>query len=156
VRYDDLPLETRGGGTSEWSLSAIPIRLTITKLSSAISGYHQSKTAGIEVGEVNSYAEAMIETVREPLLVLDEHLKVLAASRSFYDTFKVTLVRLWESISTTLETDSGTSPGSEIASDILKNTRLDNYAVDHVFPTIGHKFMVLNAVGSTRKTSAQE
>jgi nitrogen-specific signal transduction histidine kinase len=34
-------------------------------------------------------AQAIVDTVREPLLVLDKDLRVLAASRSFYLTFKV-------------------------------------------------------------------
>jgi PAS domain-containing protein len=36
------------------------------------------------------YAESVIDTVHEPLLVLDRDLRVENASRSFYDTFGVT------------------------------------------------------------------
>jgi PAS domain-containing protein len=36
------------------------------------------------------YAESVIDTVHEPLLVLDRNLRVENASRSFYDTFGVT------------------------------------------------------------------
>jgi PAS domain-containing protein len=39
--------------------------------------------------EARRYAESIIETIREPLLVLDADLKVLSANRSFYTTFKV-------------------------------------------------------------------
>lgn len=49
----------------------------------------QRKQVEIAPYESPTYAQAMIETVREPLLVLDDHLKVLSASRSFYDTFRV-------------------------------------------------------------------
>lgn len=34
-------------------------------------------------------AQAIVDTVREPLLVLDKDLRVIAASRSFYLTFRV-------------------------------------------------------------------
>ena len=34
------------------------------------------------------YAENILETVRESLLVLNSELKVISANRSFYDTFK--------------------------------------------------------------------
>ena len=34
------------------------------------------------------YAESIVETVREPLVILDERLKVVSANRSFYKTFK--------------------------------------------------------------------
>ncbi len=36
-----------------------------------------------------AFAEAIVNTVREPLVVLDQDLRVVAASRSFYRTFKV-------------------------------------------------------------------
>jgi hypothetical protein len=34
-------------------------------------------------------ARAIVDTVREPVLVLDKDLRVIAASRSFYSSFKV-------------------------------------------------------------------
>ena len=36
-----------------------------------------------------AFAEAIVNTVREPLVVLDHDLRVVAASRSFYRTFKI-------------------------------------------------------------------
>ena len=36
-----------------------------------------------------AFAEAIVNTVREPLVVLDQDLRVVAASRSFYRTFQV-------------------------------------------------------------------
>jgi PAS domain-containing protein len=41
------------------------------------------------IEEARAFAQAIIDTVREPFLVLDQDLRVLAASRSFYQTFKV-------------------------------------------------------------------
>jgi hypothetical protein len=43
----------------------------------------------MENKEAAALAQAIVDTVREPLLVLDRDLRVLAASRSFYLTFKV-------------------------------------------------------------------
>ena len=37
-------------------------------------------------------AEAIVNTIHDPLLVLDQHLAVMAASRSFYETFAVDAV----------------------------------------------------------------
>jgi hypothetical protein len=42
-----------------------------------------------ENNDASTLAEAIVDTVREPLLVLDSDQRVLAASRSFYETFKV-------------------------------------------------------------------
>ena len=44
----------------------------------------------IDIDEGNTLAHAIVDTVRDPLLVLDEHQKILAASRSFYRTFQIT------------------------------------------------------------------
>jgi len=35
------------------------------------------------------FSENIIDTVREPLIVLDQDLRVVTASRSFYEFFKV-------------------------------------------------------------------
>ena len=43
----------------------------------------------VENKDAGTFAQAIVDTVREPLLVLDQDLRVLAASRSFYLTFKV-------------------------------------------------------------------
>ena len=39
--------------------------------------------------EARDYAEGMIETVREPLLVLDSYLRIQRATSNFYQTFQV-------------------------------------------------------------------
>ena len=39
--------------------------------------------------DARNYAESIINTVREPLIVLDQDLRVVTASRSFYGFFKV-------------------------------------------------------------------
>jgi hypothetical protein len=53
----------------------------------------------LENKEAATLAQAIVDTVREPLLVLDKDLGVLAASRSFYLTFKLaqncSLGRAW-------------------------------------------------------------
>jgi PAS domain-containing protein len=46
-----------------------------------------------KIEEARDYAEAIVETVREPLVVLDGNLRVISANRSFYKIFKVTKKR---------------------------------------------------------------
>ena len=43
----------------------------------------------VENTDAATLAQAIVDTVREPLLVLDKDLRVLTASRSFYSTFRV-------------------------------------------------------------------
>ena len=42
-----------------------------------------------DIDDGNTLAYAIVDTVRDPLLVLDEHQKIIAASRSFYRTFQI-------------------------------------------------------------------
>ena len=41
------------------------------------------------VDELQTYARDIVETVREPLLMLDTGLRVRSANRAFYETFRV-------------------------------------------------------------------
>ena len=43
-----------------------------------------------DASDACALAQAIVDTVREPLLVLDHDLRVVAASRSFYMTFSAT------------------------------------------------------------------
>ncbi len=43
----------------------------------------------ISANEVSEFSENIINTVREPLIILDQNLRVVTVSRSFYDLFKV-------------------------------------------------------------------
>ena len=42
-----------------------------------------------DIEDARAFAQAIVDTVREPVLVLDKELRVIAASRSFYSAFKV-------------------------------------------------------------------
>ena len=43
----------------------------------------------VDIDDGNTLAHAIVDTVRHPLLVLDEHQNIIAASRSFYRTFQL-------------------------------------------------------------------
>ena len=43
----------------------------------------------VDIDDGNTLAHAIVDTVRDPLLVLDQHQNIVAASRSFHQTFKL-------------------------------------------------------------------
>jgi PAS domain S-box-containing protein len=100
-----------------------------------------------EAQNARIYAENIIETVRESLLVLDEDLKILSANQSFYATFKV---QPGETVGSYLY-DLGNRQWDipllrQLLEDILpQNDHFDDFEVEHDFTTIGHKIMMLNA-----------
>lgn len=94
-----------------------------------------------------AFAESIIDTVRDPLLVLDAELRVVKASREFYRTFQV----LPEETQGQLVYDLGNRQWDiprlrTLLEEILpQNTAFRDYEVEHVFEHIGRKVMFLNA-----------
>ncbi|MFQ5793311.1 MAG: histidine kinase dimerization/phospho-acceptor domain-containing protein, partial [Acidobacteriota bacterium] len=93
------------------------------------------------------YAEAIVDTVRQPLVVLDADLRVLSANRSFFQTFQVTSEETVGKRLYDLGDRQWDIPRLRmLLEDILPaNTSFDDFEVDHDFPAIGRRVMVLNA-----------
>jgi two-component system CheB/CheR fusion protein len=97
--------------------------------------------------EALRFANAIVNTIREPLLVLDGALKVIAASESFYQQFQVQPNETEGHLIYELGNHQWDIPDlRELLEEILpKNSFFDNYMVEHDFPNIGHRKMRLNA-----------
>ncbi|MBF0257517.1 MAG: PAS domain S-box protein [Desulfamplus sp.] len=114
----------------------------------------QSKNIGLseaylvpEGEEALEYAESIINTVHEPLIVLNHDLRVVAASRSFYEVFKVKPEETIGELIYDLGNKQWDIPKlRELLETILpQHTYFDNYEVEHDFATIGRHTMLLNA-----------
>src|SRR5450759_1104767 len=97
--------------------------------------------------ETRDYAESIINTVREPLIALDQDLRVVTASRSFYEVFKVKPEETLGQLIYDLGNKQWNIPKlRELLETILpQKTTFDNYEVEHNFATIGRRIMLLNA-----------
>lgn len=97
--------------------------------------------------EAKDIAESTINTVREPLIVLDADLKVVSASRAFYQTFRVKPGETERRFIYELGNKQWDIPAlRKLLEDILpKNENFDNYEVEHDFPGLGRRIMLLNA-----------
>jgi two-component system CheB/CheR fusion protein len=93
------------------------------------------------------YAEGIVATVREPLLVLDAQLKVLSASQSFYRKFLTTPETTENEHVYNLGNRQWDIPAlRQLLEDVLsENKFFEDYPVEHGFPKIGHRKMLLNA-----------
>jgi len=93
------------------------------------------------------YAESIIETVREPLVVLDGDLRVVTAGQSFYDIFKVTPQETEGKLIYEIGNRQWDIPELRgLLEDILPmNNTFNDYEVKHDFETIGRRDMLLNA-----------
>jgi len=97
--------------------------------------------------EVSEFAESVINTVREPLISLDQDLRVVTVSRSFYDFFKVKPEETVGHLIYDLGNKQWDIPKlRELLETILpQKATFDNYEVEHDFATIGRHIMLLNA-----------
>jgi len=97
--------------------------------------------------ETSEFAESIINTVREPLIALDQDLRVVTVSRSFYEVFKVNPEETVGHLIYDLGNKQWNIPKlRELLETILpQKTTFDNYEVEHDFTTIGRRIMLLNA-----------
>jgi len=97
--------------------------------------------------DAGTLAQAIVDTVREPLLVLDKDLRVLAASRSFYLTFKVARADTQGSLLYTLGDGQWDIPKLRLLLEkiVPEHGVMEDYEVEHQFPDIGKRTMLLNA-----------
>ncbi|MGD0231260.1 MAG: ATP-binding protein [Syntrophorhabdales bacterium] len=136
-------MQDEGNAKEQLMRDLTALRGRVAELEREESELSRSETAA---HEARVYAEAIIDTVREPLVVLDENLSVLSASRSFYETFRTSPGETLAHFLYDLGNGQWDIPQLRILlEDIFRNTKLDNYEVDHVFPAIGPKSMLLNA-----------
>jgi len=93
------------------------------------------------------FAESIINTVREPLVALDQDLRVVSASRSVYGVFKVKPEETVGQLIYDLGNKQWDIPKlRELLETILpQKTTFDDYEVEHVFSAIGRRIMLLNA-----------
>ena len=105
------------------------------------------KLAKLTADELSEFAENIIDTVHEPLIVLDKELMVIKVSRSFYDFFKVTSEEtIGKHICNLGNHQWDIHKLRELLEQIIINkTTFENFEVDHYFPTIGKRIMLLNA-----------
>ena len=97
--------------------------------------------------EARDFSEAIVATVREPLLVLTANLRVETANRSFFEKFHVTKKETIGQYIYELGNRQWDIPRlHQLLKVILtKNIAFHDFAVEHKFPEIGQRSMLLNA-----------
>jgi len=108
--------------------------------------------------ESYQYSEAIIATINEPILVLDNKLHIKSANRSFYNKFKVTDKETEGILLYDLGNGQWNIPRlRELLEDIIpKNVSFHNFELSHNFPIIGEKIMLLNASRIIQKTHQEQ
>ena len=100
-----------------------------------------------EADQAREYAEAIIETGREPLIVLDGSLRVQRANRAFYRTFMVAPDQTVGHVLYELGNHQWDVPELRRLLDdiLLHQTTITDFSVTHSFEQLGLRTMLLNA-----------
>ncbi|MFH0873601.1 MAG: PAS domain-containing protein [Candidatus Komeilibacteria bacterium] len=93
------------------------------------------------------YIKTFSDTAREPLLILDTNLKIVGANKAFYRTFLVSPEETENKLIYDIGNGQWNIPKLKaLLEKILPDTKtFDDFEVEHEFPTIGLKIMLLNA-----------
>jgi two-component sensor histidine kinase len=99
------------------------------------------------IADAWALAQGIVDTVREPVLVLDKELRVIAASRSFYSAFKVKPDATQGRLLYALGDGQWDIPKLRVLLEkiIPECGVMEGYEVEHEFPGLGHRTMCLNA-----------
>jgi two-component system CheB/CheR fusion protein len=117
---------------------------------SDITALKQTET---RLQEARDFAQSIIATIREPLVVLNGELRIVSASRSFYSMFQLnpgeTEGRLFNEI---VQRQWEIPALRQLLENILqKNSPFEDFRVEYDSPAIGHKVLLLNARSIARE-----
>src|SRR5271170_3578316 len=99
------------------------------------------------VEDIQNYALNIVDTVREPLLILDATLRVRSANRAFYQTFHVSAEETVDRLIYELGNGQWDIPDLRALLEgiVPKSSVFDDFELEHTFPVIGRRVMLLNA-----------
>jgi PAS domain S-box-containing protein len=99
-----------------------------------------------EVQATQSFAESVIETVRDPLLVLDGDLQVRSANRPFCETFQLPPEELHDRLIYDLADGGWDIPPlrSLLEEALAEQHEVRDVELEHEFPSLGRRKMLLN------------
>lgn len=108
---------------------------------------HRSAADTLSVLREHSLTSAIVETIVEPLLVLDGGLRVMAANPAFYHHFKVGPVETLDHTIYSLGNGQWNIVAlRRLLGEVLKkDSKVTGFRVEHEFQSIGKRVMLLNA-----------
>ncbi|WP_375511891.1 chemotaxis protein CheB [uncultured Nostoc sp.] len=154
----ELEVQTLGG---HWyNLRIRPYRTTENQIDGVVLvliDIDVLKRSAATLEQARNYAEAIVETVQVPLIVLDSDFRVNKANHSFYETFQVSPSQTAQSLVFELGNGQWNLPElRSLLEDILANdTSIQNLEIEHRFEQIGQKTMLLNGWKIIQQGEAQ-
>ncbi len=143
-------LIARDGSEHTIEDSAAPIRNALDEVAGVVLVFRDKTERDLReraLQDALAYADDIIETLREPFLVLDPELRVVRANRSFFQDFRVTPAETIGRFVYDLGDQQWRIPKLQtLLADVLpQHRRIENFEVEHEFPHLGRRIMALNA-----------
>jgi PAS domain S-box-containing protein len=112
----------------------------------------------IDIDDAHTLAQGIVDTIRDPLLVLDQHLRVVTANRAFCQMFRMTRQNIEDRAVYALADGQWDIPALRF---LLENiaphhTVMEGYEVEREFPGIGRRSMLLNAREVVSQSNARK
>jgi signal transduction histidine kinase len=113
----------------------------------AMEDVTERRRSEADLKAIETYAQNIVDTVREPLLILDTTLRVRSGNRAFYQTFQVSLEETENRLIYKLGNGQWDIPDLRtLLEDIVpKSSVFNDFELEHDFPAIGRRVMLLNA-----------
>ncbi|MGH9500721.1 MAG: chemotaxis protein CheB [Terriglobales bacterium] len=140
--------EVRETGTGNWHLMrARPYKTWDNKIEGAVVSFQDIDTLKRNLDHIHQHADALIETARESILVLDGKLRVISANLAFCRNFEVSREETQRRAIYDLGSGQWNIPKlRELLEDVLPHDgRVEGFEVIHDFPHLGRRRMLLNA-----------
>ncbi len=100
-----------------------------------------------QLADMNAISEAIKETVNDPVLILDQHLRIKSATKGFYDKFNTTGSETEEHFFYNLKRCPWNSPDLilKLEKIILQKSSFTDYEIDCSIPGLGERVFMINA-----------
>src|SRR5207249_602739 len=132
-----------------YSLRIRPYRTRENKIDGAVITLvdideEQRSIARLELA--SHHNDTLLDTIREPLVLLDADLRVRQASRSFYQTFKLTRKKVENTPFFDLGDGEWNLPRlRQLLASLPQKKRLENFKLIQALPKFGRRTWLLNA-----------
>ena len=158
LNVKELDVQTQGGYW--YTLRIRPYRTVQNQIDGVVLvlvDIDAPKRSAVTLEEARNYAEAIVETVQVPLIMLDSDLRVNKANRSFYETFQVSPPETARSLIFNLGNGQWNIPQlrSLLENISVNDTTVLNFEVEHRFEHIGQKIMLVNGWKIIQEGDAQ-
>ncbi len=150
-------VQVQAGDGRWYNMRVLPYRTADNVIDGVVLTFADTtalKQTETRLQEARDFAHSIIATIREPLLVLDGELRIVSASRSFYETFAAAPAETEGRLLYEIGRRQWDIPAlRRLLEEILpKDRQFDDFRVEHDFPAVGHKVFLLNA----RRITSQE